>query len=90
MSLQTFVKEYSAMEAMADLLEIVKNFRSTTSVDWVIDVIHVCSQKLSFHFAFNITNLGTYSIRFLYTICLAYNEFAYKKIKNDCKLGDTF
>ncbi len=23
-------------------------------------------------------------------ICLTYNEFVYKKIKNDCKLGDTF
>jgi hypothetical protein len=23
-------------------------------------------------------------------ICLAYNEFVYNKIKNDCKLGDMF
>jgi hypothetical protein len=31
-----------------------------------------------------------YAIDRDWKICLEYYEFAYKKIKNDCKLGDTF
>ncbi len=70
--------------------------RNFSRQNWCYEQLKQFKCKLIFGALLQLSNNPTYRRTSLYAIdrnhkiCLAYNEFAYKKTKDDCKLKDTF